>query len=117
MATNEVVMMAGPHRKAGRPPAGAAQRLARNMTKAPLVSTVGRASELLRVDPGRLAALVSARGVPEWGRHANGSPVYKWPALVELAAELGATAPASSGPTLRTRQERGRASRYRRPSS
>jgi hypothetical protein len=59
----------------------------------PLVSTVPRAAELLGLDPGRLLGAVERAQLAVWGRHADGSPVFPWPQLCALAAELGATLP------------------------
>jgi hypothetical protein len=48
----------------------------------PIVSTVGRAGELLGVDPARLAVAVRDAQLPAWGRHASGEPVYAWAGCV-----------------------------------
>ena len=81
----------------------------------PIVATVGRAGELLDVDPDRLAqAIMAARLVP-WGEHATGAPVFRWGALCTLAAELGSTIPARyqhAWRHYRDAADRGRASRY-----
>jgi hypothetical protein len=54
----------------------------------PIVSTVPRAAAVLGVDAERLAALVELASLEVWGHHAGGLPVYRWPELVELAAEI-----------------------------
>jgi hypothetical protein len=111
----EVVRMPGPgHPWAPPPPAGASKRLALDMAAEPLVSTLPRAAELLRLDPDRLAQVVTEAGLEPWPwRHADGSPVYRWPDLVAVAVErLGATAPKQrAAKRLRDKQDRGRANR------
>jgi hypothetical protein len=85
----------------------------------PIVSTVGRAGELLGVDPARLAVAVRDAQLPAWGRHASGEPVYAWGRLCGLAAELGVTIPDRHGQHWRTyaeKADRGRANRRRKQS-
>jgi hypothetical protein len=83
----------------------------------PIVSTVGRAAELLELDTGRLASAVEAAQLPPWGRHASGEPVYRWGRLCALAVELGSILPARYTHAWRiwkqnqTKADRGRANR------
>jgi hypothetical protein len=79
----------------------------------PLVSSVSRAAELLKVDADRLAQGVKAAQLEPWPwRHADGSLVYPWDALCRVAADLGATIPAKLGHFWRHESgERGRANR------
>jgi hypothetical protein len=82
----------------------------------PIVSTVGRAGELLGVDPARLAVAVKVAQLRPWGRHASGEPVYPWGRLCAVAAELGATIPDRYGQHWRhyaAAADRGRANRQR----
>jgi hypothetical protein len=76
----------------------------------PLVVTVARASELLGVDPGRLAVAVDRAELPAWGRHASGVEVWRWPELCRVAAAAGISVP-KTRPTVdewRSRRERKR---------
>jgi hypothetical protein len=88
----------------------------------PLVSSLSRAAELLALDPGHLAAAIDRAGLEPWpGRHADGSMVWPWSALVGLARQLGADVPANLAPerrgSLSSHQQRGRANRYQKASS
>jgi hypothetical protein len=86
-----VTAMAGPHRQHGTPAVGASARLAANMTMAPIVSTLPQAASMFRLEPTRLAQAVAEAGLEPWPwRHADGSQVWRYAELAELAAGLGA---------------------------
>jgi hypothetical protein len=109
----EVVRMPGPGHP-WAPPAGASKRLALDMASQPIVSTVSRAAELLRVEADRLAQVVTEAGLEPWPwHHADGSEVFPWPDLVAVAVErLGITPPKQrAAKRLRAQQNRGRANR------
>ena len=55
----------------------------------PLVAHVERAAQLLEVDEHELGAVIDRAGLQPWGAHASGAPVYRWVALVEVAASAG----------------------------
>jgi hypothetical protein len=81
----------------------------------PVVSTLERAAHLFRLELDQLVDAVAAAGLAPWGRHASGAAVYRWPELVGVAQDLGATVATRSkkGPVpLTVRAARGRASRY-----
>jgi hypothetical protein len=85
----------------------------------PIVSTVGRAAELLQLDPDRLARAVQVARLDPWGRHANGSAVYAWGRLCALAVELGSPIPERYAHAWRHYQasaDRGRANQRRKQS-
>jgi hypothetical protein len=80
----------------------------------PIVATLARAGELLRVDPSQLADAVSRARLPAWGFHQDGSPVWKWGQLVRLGQQLGGQLPPSLAHHWRQYEaaDRGRANRY-----
>jgi hypothetical protein len=84
----------------------------------PIVSTIERCAELLKLEPGRLAAAVAAARLEPWGRHASGAPVWRWRELTELGQQLGGQVPAALAHAWRRHQygaaDRGRANRQKR---
>jgi hypothetical protein len=87
-----------------RPDSASIAALGTDALSEPIVATIPRAAGMLRLDPSRLQAAVAAAGVPTWGAHADGSPVYRWPELVAAVRDhLGMPIPATR-PTLREHQ-------------
>jgi hypothetical protein len=86
----------------------------------PLVATLGRAADLLGIDPARLGSTVAAAGLQPRARHANGEPCWAWPELLAVARSLGVDPPAvldaeqqRDRSPLAVRQNRGRAAQRR----
>jgi hypothetical protein len=106
----EVVSMAGPHPwESPSVPGTRRLRNALHHPNDPIVSTITRAALMLKVDAERLARAVRDAQVPAWpSRHADGSEVFPWWKLVEVARPLGATVA-----TRRPRSQRQRASEQR----
>jgi hypothetical protein len=50
----------------------------------PRVATITRASELLGIPEGELAARVAAAGLEPFAPHASGAPTYRWRQLTAL---------------------------------
>jgi hypothetical protein len=76
----------------------------------PIVSTVSRAADLLRLDQAQLAQAVQDAELEPWPwLHADGSRVYPWAGLCEVAAQLRVTvAPPQRGGTQAQRRQRHR---------
>ena len=51
----------------------------------PRVATIDKASELLAIPEGELAARVAAAGLEPFASHASGAPTYRWKQLTALA--------------------------------
>jgi hypothetical protein len=82
----------------------------------PLVSTIPRAAELFELDADQLAQAVEAAQLEPWpGRHADGSLVYPWDALVTVARQLGAEVPypPRGAQAMAVKRDRGRRHRHR----
>jgi hypothetical protein len=80
----------------------------------PLVSAVPRAAALLAIPEAELARLVDQGGLEVWGRHHDGSPVYRFQQLLELAgaAGLAPTVPGKADPWRRFRAGRKRVNAF-----
>jgi hypothetical protein len=66
----------------------------------PLVSTTGRAGELLGIPADQLARAITAAGLRPWGTHDSGEPVWRWGELLAVAAAWGCSRrPRSTGST------------------
>jgi hypothetical protein len=63
----------------------------------PIVATVERCAEMLKLEPGRLAEAVARARLPVWGHHADGSEVFAWGPLAQLAQQLGGQLPPELG--------------------
>jgi hypothetical protein len=90
-----VVSMAGPHPwESPSVPGTRRLRSPLHHPNDPIVSTITRAAVILGVDAERLGRAVRDAQVEPWpGRHADGSEVYSWWRLVEVARPLGPPTP------------------------
>jgi hypothetical protein len=80
-----------------------ASRTGKAIDDAPLVASLERGGQLLRVDPGRLRALVAEAGLEVWGVDAWGRDVWHWRELLEVAAAAGVEVPKLSRHSWRVR--------------